>query len=196
MDEELIRTAAAFAADVHAGDLRKGTGADYFEGHLAPVAAIVRHAGGDAAQIAAAYLHDTAEDHGGQAMLDEVERRFGTDVAAMVRDLSDSLVDTGTGAEKAPWRQRKQAYIDALRAASIRSLEVAAADKLHNARSILDDHARIGDEIWNRFTVTDPAEHLWYYETLAELVVERLGSHPTATALRQVVDRLVAANRG
>ena len=193
MDEELIRAAASFAAEVHAGDVRKGSSTGYFEGHLAPVAAIVRHAGGDAAQVAAAYLHDTAEDHGGQPMLEELERRFGADVAGIVRDLSDSLVDTEAGGRKAPWRPRKQAYIDALRVAPIRSVEVAAADKLHNAGSVLGDHARIGDELWARFTTTDPAEHLWYYDTLAGLFVARLGPHPTAVALRQVVGRLTAS---
>lgn len=183
--------ARAFAAELHAGDVRKGSGVGYFEGHLAPVAEIVRRAGGDDEQVAAAYLHDAAEDHGGQATLDEIRRRFGADVAAMVEDLSDSLVDTEAGEEKAPWRERKQRYIDALGTKPIRSLEVAAADKLHNATSVLEDHARLGDDLWARFTVTDPAQQLWYYVTLTDVLTSRLGPHPTATALRQVVDRLV-----
>jgi (p)ppGpp synthase/HD superfamily hydrolase len=190
MAEDLVAAARALAAELHAGDLRKGSGVGYFDGHLAPVAEIVRRAGGDDAQVAAAFLHDAAEDHGGQATLDEIRSRFGGDVAAMVEDLSDSLVDTDAGEEKAPWRERKQRYIDALSTKPIRSLEVAAADKLHNATSILEDHARLGDELWARFTVTDPAQQLWCYDTLAAVLTSRLGPHPTATALRQAVDRL------
>ena len=190
MDEDLIARAASFAAELHAGEVRKGSRLPYFDAHLAPVASIVRGAGGDAEQVAAAYLHDAAEEQGGEATLGEIRRRFGDDVAAIVRDLSDSLVDTRAGEQKEPWHQRKQAYIDRLAGAPIRSLEVAAADKLHNATAILDDHARIGDEVWTRFTVADPAEQLWYYATLADLVDRRLGAHPTATALRQAVDRL------
>ena len=192
MDEDLIARAASYAAELHAGDLRKGSSRPYFDAHLVPVASIVRGAGGDAAQVAAAYLHDAAEEQGGEPTLEEIRRRFGDDVAAIVRDLSDSLVDTRAGEQKEPWRQRKQAYIDRLAGAPIRSLEVAAADKLHNATAILEDHARVGDEVWARFTVTDPAEQLWYYATLAELMVGRLGAHPTATALRQAVERLTA----
>ena len=191
MAEDLVAAARTFAAELHAGDLRKGSGVGYFDGHLVPVAEIVRRAGGDDAQVAAAFLHDAAEDHGGQATLDEIRRRLGGDVAAMVEDLSDSLVDTDAGEEKAPWRERKQRYIEALSTKPIRSLEVAAADKLHNATSILEDHARLGDDLWARFTVTDPAQQLWYYDTLAEVLTSRLGPHPTAAALRQAVDRLV-----
>ena len=192
MDEDLIARAASYAAELHAGDVRKGTRLPYFDAHLEPVASIVRGAGGDASQVAAAYLHDAAEEHGGAPTLEEIRRRFGDDVADIVRDLSDSLVDTRSGEQKEPWHQRKQAYVDRLAAAPIRSLEVAAADKLHNATAIVEDHARVGDAVWARFTVTDPAEQLWYYGTLADLVGSRLGAHPTATALRQVVERLAA----
>ena len=190
---DLVAQARAYAAEVHAGDTRKGSGEPYFEGHLEPVARIVRRAGGDSAQVAAAYLHDAAEDHGGQHRLDDIAVRFGGDVAAIVRDLSDSLVDTARGEEKAPWLERKQAYLESLAGKSIRSIEVAAADKLHNASSIRDDHARLGDALWERFTVADPAEHLWYYDRLADVIVTRLGQAPIAVALRQVVDELIVA---
>lgn len=187
-----MAAARAYAQELHAGDVRKGSAVPYFEGHLEPVAEIVRGAGGDDAQVAAAYLHDAAEDHGGQATLDDIAARFGPAVAEIVEHLSDSLVDTDAGDDKAPWDERKQQYVDALADKPVRSLEVAAADKLHNASSLLADLDRIGDEVWSRFTVTDPAKHLWYYRSLSDTISSRLGAHPTATALRQVVDRLAA----
>lgn len=190
---DLVEQARAYAAEVHAGDTRKGTGEPYFEGHLEPVARIVRRAGGDFAQVAAAYLHDAAEDHGGQHRLDDIAVRFGGDVAGIVRDLSDSLVDVDRGEEKAPWLERKRAYLESLADKSARSLEVAAADKLHNVTSMRDDYTRVGDALWERFTVSDPAEHLWYYDRLADVIGSRLGQAPTAVALRQVVDELIAA---
>lgn len=191
--EDLIEQARAYAAATHAADVRKGSGIPYFEGHLEPVAHIVAAAGGDAAQIAAAYLHDTAEDHGGQARLDEVTDRFGHEVGAIVADLSDSLADTDAGEDKAPWRPRKEAYIARLAEMPVRSVEVAAADKLHNATAVLDDLRRVGDTVWERFTVADPAAHLWYHRSVATVIGERLGPHPTATALAQVVDDLTVA---
>ena len=191
--EDLVGAARAYAQELHAGDVRKGSGIPYFEGHLEPVAEIVRRAGGDDAQVAAAYLHDAAEDHGGRATLDDITEHFGEDVAAIVEDLSDSLADIGAGEEKAPWDERKRGYIAALAEAPARSLEVAAADKLHNASALLADLERIGDAVWDRFTVHDPADHLWYHRSLADVLADRLGAHPTVTALRQVVDGLATA---
>jgi len=76
-DQDLVVAAADLARELHADDVRKGSGESYFEGHLAPVAAIVAADGGTAEQVAAAYLHDAAEDHGGQAQLDAIRARFG-----------------------------------------------------------------------------------------------------------------------
>ena len=189
-DQDLVVQAADLARELHAGDVRKGSGEPYFDGHLAPVAAIVAADGGTAVQVAAAYLHDAAEDHGGQAQLDVIRARFGDDVADIVRDLSDSLVDTTDGAEKQEWHERKRTYLAAMRAKPDSSLVVAAADKLHNATAILEDHERMGDELWARFTTGRAEDQRWYYETLAVTLAERLPGHPTVQRLVAVVARL------
>ena len=188
--DDLVERAADYARRVHSGDVRKGADVSYFEGHLAPVAEIVRGDGGDDIQIAAAYLHDAAEDHGGRGRLDDIAETFGPEVATIVRDLSDSLVDTEAGETKAPWRERKERYVASLSHKSRASLEVAAADKLHNVSSIVADHRRLGDELWERFTTSDPADHCWYYRSLADALVDRLPGHPTALALAEAVDEL------
>lgn len=189
---ELVERAAEYARDLHAGDVRKGTGDSYFAGHLEPVAAIVREAGGDDVQIAAAYLHDAAEDHGGQARLEDIRAEFGDAVAAIVGDLSDSLADTDAGEEKEPWRVRKERYVASLTHKDDASLVVAAADKLHNVTSIADDYASLGGALWSRFTTDDPADHRWYYRSLADGILERLPEHPTVHALERTVARLEA----
>lgn len=189
-DDELVARAAAYAKEVHAGDVRKGTGLPYFDGHLAPVAAIVAADGGSPVQVAAAYLHDAAEDHGGERRLAHIRERFGAEVADIVADLSDSLVDTTAGAAKAPWRERKEAYLEALRRKPEASLVVAAADKLHNATSIVDDHRELGDELWSRFTTGRADDQRWYYEALTEVLVDRLPDHPTVRRLVEAVRRL------
>lgn len=188
--DDLVAQAAAYARAVHAGDVRKGAGLPYFEGHLEPVAAIVDGDGGTPVQVAAAYLHDAAEDHGGQARLDDIRSRFGDDVADIVADLSDSLVDTTSGAAKAPWRERKVRYVATIATKPEASLAVAAADKLHNATSILEDHARLGDELWSRFTTASAHDQCWYYESLAEALARRLPAHPTVRRLVDVVAEL------
>lgn len=187
---DLVARAEAYARELHARDVRKGSGGPYFEGHLAPVAAIVRADGGTPVQIAAAYLHDAAEDHGGQARLDDIRARFGDEVADIVSDLSDSLVDTTGGAPKAPWHERKRSYVDKIRTRPDTSLVVAAADKLHNATAIVEEHAELGDELWSRFTTPHPEHHRWYYESMAAVLAERLPDHPTVVRLVEVVRRL------
>jgi (p)ppGpp synthase/HD superfamily hydrolase len=188
--QDLVVQAADHARELHAGDVRKGSGASYFEGHLAPVAAIVAADGGTPEQVAAAYLHDAAEDHGGQARLDAIRERFGDAVADIVGDLSDSLVDTTSGAQKQEWHERKQGYLAALGTKPDASLVVAAADKLHNATAILEDHERLGDDLWSRFTTGRAEDQRWYYETLAATLSERLPGHPTVQRLVVVVQRL------
>jgi (p)ppGpp synthase/HD superfamily hydrolase len=188
--QDLVVRAADYAREVHALDTRKGTGEPYFAGHLVPVAATVAADGGTPEQVAAAYLHDAAEDHGGQARLDDIRARFGDAVADIVADLSDSLVDTDAGEHKAEWHLRKQTYLAAMRTKPDASLAVAAADKLHNAISVLADHERLGDELWARFTTGSGADQRWYYESVAEVLAERLPGHPTVQRLVEVVRRL------
>lgn len=195
-DDDLVARAAAYAREVHAGDVRKGTGRPYFEGHLEPVAAIVAADGGTPEQVAAAYLHDAAEDHGGARRLADIRARFGAAVADIVADLSDSLVDTTAGAEKAPWRDRKVAYLAALGTKPESSLVVAAADKLHNATAIVEDHERLGDELWSRFTTGRAQDQRWYYESLAAVLHDRLPEHPTVVRLLDAVQRLVETTAG
>ena len=43
---------------------------------------------------------------------------------------------------------------------------VVALDKLDNARAILRDYRVHGPELWKRFSVHDPQQHLWYYRSL------------------------------
>ena len=185
----LVERAFTRAARQFEGVTRKQTEIPYLS-HLMSVAALVMEAGGDEVQVAAAFLHDSAEDKGGEAELERIEAEFGPEVAAIVRDLSDSLVDTTTGKIKEEWATRKQSYIDHLREAPERSLLVSAADKLHNARCILVDHRRDGDDVWNRFNEKDPARQLWYYRSLAEIFSVRLPGSPLTEELTRTVDEL------
>lgn len=81
-------------------------------------------------------------------------------------------------------------YLAALRTKPDTSLVVAAADKLHNATAIVEDHERVGDELWSRFTTGRAEDQRWYYETLAATLSERLPDHPTVQRLVAVVRRL------
>jgi GTP pyrophosphokinase len=154
--------ALAYATQMHAGQKRNATEIPYISHPLA-VASLVMDYGGGENEAIAALLHDVAEDCGGQAALDEIRRKFGSEVAEIVAGCTDSL-DTPKGA----WRPRKEKYVEHLRGAPGPVRLVAAADKLHNARSILKDYRSEGEAVWKRFSASNGDEVLWYYGALTQ----------------------------
>lgn len=183
--------ALAFAADVHRTQTRKGGDIPYL-GHLLSVAGLVIEAGGSEAQAAAALLHDAAEDQGGVEMLSRIEAAFGPEVAGIVSECSDTFETP-----KPPWRLRKQTYVEHLGSASDGALLVSMADKLDNARAMLRDLRSVGPVLWQRFSVSDPSEHMWYYRSLLA-VYESRSSSWLVDELRRVLDdmdQLISASR-
>lgn len=155
--------ALALAAELHAHQTRKGGDTPYL-GHLLSVAGLVIEAGGSETQAIAALLHDAAEDQGGEKTLALIRERFGEEVEAIVAACSDTFETP-----KPPWRKRKEAYLRHLAAEEPAAQLVSLADKVDNARAILRDFVLHGDELWERFSVRDPAQHLWYYRSLYEV---------------------------
>ena len=60
---------------------------------------------------------------------------------------------------------RKQKYIDDIATKPVEALLVSMADKLYNARAILEDFRALGDALWPRFTAGKDGT-LWYYRSL------------------------------
>jgi (p)ppGpp synthase/HD superfamily hydrolase len=157
---EKFEAALVYAARLHRDQTRKGSGIPYVN-HLMAVAAIVGENGGTEEEVVAALLHDAPEDHGGRARLEEIRERFGDDVAEIVAGCTDTYEDP-----KPAWRPRKEAYVAHVRTAPASVRLVSAADKLHNARSILADLRVSGDALWGRFAGGKEGT-LWYYRVLA-----------------------------
>jgi (p)ppGpp synthase/HD superfamily hydrolase len=176
-----------YAHDVHRGQRRKGTGIPYIA-HILGVTAIAIEYGADEDEAIGALLHDAAEDGGGEATLAEIRARFGDAVGEIVLGCSDSLVEDPE--DKLPWRDRKENYLAHLEKASASVCLVSAADKLHNVRSIIRDYREHGDEVWNRFQGRRDGT-LWYYETVAHVLLRRQYSQLTRD-LQQAVNELLA----
>ena len=166
-DFSLIERAFGLSAELHRDHFRKGGFIPYLS-HLWSVAALVLEHGGDDRQVAAALLHDAAEDQGGEPILDRIAAEVDAEVADLVRGLSDSLVDTTSGAAKEPWQVRREKYLAELPGADDRVLLVSACDKLHNLRSLLSDLRSQGTPVWDRFSERNPERHFWYYDSLLE----------------------------
>lgn len=185
------QAAFAYAADAHAGQCRKGTQIPYLS-HLAAVASLVMEAAADGDGdlpedyedlVIAGLLHDVVEDCGGPARLRDVRARFGDRVGDIVEHCTDAM--PAPGERKAPWPERKRAYLASLEHKDdYRALLVTAADKLHNTRAIVTDlrtYQRAGRspaEFWRRFVDDKPdakleervPEILWYYQALADVL--------------------------
>lgn len=186
---ERFDRALLYATHVHGGQARKGSGVPYVA-HLLAVAATVLEYDGDEDQAVAALLHDAVEDQGGQARLADIRHRFGDAVAAIVEACSDSIAETGK--PKAPWRERKEGYLEKLARAPATVLLVSLADKVHNARSILRDSRKPepGPAVWERFS--NPAElTLWYYRELGRAFQAYLPGQ-LADELVEIVETLTA----
>jgi hypothetical protein len=166
--------ALVYANQVHRGQIRKGTSIPYITHPLA-VCALVLEDGGSEAEAIAALLHDAAEDQGGKAELKRIRRRFGRKVARIVEGCSEPSKLKG----KDPgWKKRKKRALAHLAAEDDpRVLRVMLADKLHNARTILDDIRQVGDHVWDRFNAGRD-DQLWYYRRCVDAFRSRAHAWP------------------
>ena len=122
--------AQKFAFEAHKDQKRKYTGEPYFN-HCEEVANIVSSVEHTVEMIAAAYLHDTVEDCG--ILIEEIEQKFGTIVADLVRDLTDisQPEDGNRAARKAIDREHTAK-------ASPFAKTIKLADLISNSKSITE----------------------------------------------------------
>jgi (p)ppGpp synthase/HD superfamily hydrolase len=182
--------AVDYARTLHI-ERRKATSIPYMA-HLLGVASLVM---GEAGQVPfpvtedmviAALLHDAAEDHGGQTRIDDIRCNFGSEVARMVEGLSDTFVEDPC--QKEDWDLRKKSYFQRLPAESPETQLISAADKLYNARTILDEHRAIGSKVWDRFHRSRDHQ-LWYFKELLK-VFKSAGTNRIVEELERVVNKL------
>ena len=184
---EKFESALLYATQLHRYQERKGSGVPYVT-HLLAVASIVGENGGTEDEVVAALLHDAPEDMGGGERLDDIRKRYGDVVAGIVEGCTDTYEDP-----KPAWRPRKERYVAHVAEAPRSVRLVSAADKLHNARSILADLGAVGEELWGRFTGGKEGT-LWYYRALVD-AYEKTGKDPLVEELDRVVGELEALAR-
>ena len=191
-----FRKALTWAAKLHQRQHRKGKPQVPYVSHLLGVTAIVLEAGGTETEAVAALLHDAIEDQ--QVTDADISRRFGPRVVDIVRGCTDDLVAPGDDPEQADdvtphrttesWAARKAAYLDHLATVDDPSiLLVTGADKLHNARAIVDD-LLTSPPAWTVFNAA-PVNQLEYYASLRKVLVHRL-PESLGRELRAAVDEM------
>lgn len=130
LDEEPVRAAYEYAKEKHEGQFRS-SGEPYYT-HPVEVASILAELKMDPATIITAILHDTIEDT--DATYEEVEKKFGTEVADLVNGVSKlTRIESQTleGKQAENFRKLLLAMSE-----DIRVLLVKLADRLHNMRTI------------------------------------------------------------
>jgi (p)ppGpp synthase/HD superfamily hydrolase len=173
---DVINHALAFAAKHHDRQVRKGTKLPYLT-QPANVAIILTRYGRDSDTVVAGILHDVIEDcvrdgYTREMLEQRIGDKFGprvleTVLAVTYRRNDDDGVELSGD-------ERKADYLERLADASEDARWVCAADKIHNASSVISDLARTVDPqtIWARFGGGRAATARWYrqvYERLDEL---------------------------
>ena len=128
-DIVLVAQAADYAARQHIAQRRKGERAEPYINHLTEVMVLLAEAtgGDDATLLAGGLLHDTLEDT--DATYEDLEQRFGPEVAALVAEVTDD--------KSLPKEERKRLQIEKTPAKSRRAKLLKLADKTSNLRGLV-----------------------------------------------------------
>jgi (p)ppGpp synthase/HD superfamily hydrolase len=130
---------------LHKDQVRKGSVPLPYVSHLFAVAMIAVDYTNDEDVLITALLHDTLED------TDYTPDELQTDFGGKVREYVEALTEPAdTDKKKYSWKETKEMYAKHLRKAPQEALLVAAADKIHNMRAMVeeyyDDHSRFMKE--------------------------------------------------
>ena len=165
-----IEQAIRAAAILHKNQVRKGSAPLPYVTHPYAVAMIVSDYTDDEDTIIASLLHDTIEDT--DYTFEELQQDFGPMVRTYVEGITQAPgVDTEEGYES--WTQQKKAYVETLKEAPVPSLLVAAADKIHNMRSVIeeyyDNYARFRGDFGGTFN-----DRIMVYQKISNVLNRRL----------------------
>ena len=162
-----VEQAIKAAAILHQDQLRKGSVQLPYVTHLIAVMMITRDYTDDENTLVAALLHDTLEDT--DYTIDELKEDFGETVAELVQTLTEPR---RTGDTKMPWIEVKKTYAKQLRKGPQAAIVIAAADKIHNFRSTVEEYFTEHDRFLKDFG-TNLDARLKAYHTIANAINSR-----------------------
>jgi len=180
-----IEQAIVRATLLHQNQKRKMNDIPYIV-HPYAVAFLLAHYSDDEDVIIAGLMHDTLEDvpRYTEANLRE---EFGDRVCRIVKEVTEAYTEEEKEhpyRRAESWLARKEGYLKYLQDDSQEALLVAAADKIHNMRSFLDEYQTHGDMIWEEFR-TNKEKMLWFYGEATAIIEKRL-HHPLSEELRRI----------
>lgn len=130
-----IEQALRAATILHKDQVRKGSVPIPYVSHLFAVAMIAIDYVDDEDILIAALLHDTLED------TDYTAKELEDDFGGKVREIVEALTEpANTEHKEYSWKESKALYAKQLRKAPQESLLIAAADKIHNMRAMVEEY--------------------------------------------------------
>lgn len=163
-----IEQAIKAAALLHQDQVRKGDVPLPYVTHLVAVMMILRDYTSDEDTLVAALLHDTLEDTDYTAK--ELENDFGKQVCVYVEAVTEPMFD---GDEKLSWIESKRRYSEQLKRAPIEAVMIAAADKCHNFRSMVEEYYQQPERFTRDFGPKHDAR-IEAYQRIANTINSRL----------------------
>ena len=159
-----IELAIRAASILHKNQLRKGNVGLPYVSHLFAVATILMDYTDKEDVIITALLHDTLED------TDYTAKELQEDFGGKVREYVEAITEPQDNKNQTySWKERKQLYAKHLRKAPAESLLVAAADKIHNMRTIVeeyyDEHGRFMKEFQGSLD-----DRIMVYQEIANII--------------------------
>lgn len=141
LESDLVRSAFAFACDVHGGHVRKAGGGEY-AAHPVEVAHMLYEQGFGEAFVAAGLLHDVVEDT--CWTVEDMEERFGGEVSVLVDVLTeDKRVEE--------YMRRKAIHRAKVEETGMPAAAIYAADKLANLRALRAAYREQGEAVGRHF---------------------------------------------
>lgn len=171
-----LNQAIIFAAQCHAGQLRKGTTLPYIL-HPLETMQILSVMQADTNLLIAGLLHDVLEDT--HTTAEQITQQFGPEVLALVQEHSENKADS--------WLNRKLRAIQMLEQADLPQKMLALADKLSNLRSIARDYQAVGDELWERFHAPKEKQ-AWYYNGILNALAPLQDLEATADLYEELTE--------
>jgi len=163
-----IEQAIRAATILHHEQQRKGLMPYPYVTHLLSVAFILQEYTNDEEVIIAGLLHDTLEDTDYTEA--ELTEDFGERVCTMVKTVTEPTEIHG---RKATWVEKKQHYAQQLKNGPKEAVIIAAVDKIHNFRSMVeeyyDDHVRFLQDFGRHLD-----ERIDEYQSIANIINTRI----------------------
>lgn len=176
--EQAIRAASV----LHKDQIRKGSMPFPFVTHLVATAFTLMDYTTDEDVIVAALLHDTLEDT--DYTFEELQEDFGARVADIVLTLTEQKLSP----QGAPvtWKERKLSYARQIKRGPEEALLIAAADKIHNFRTVVEDYSDAHDRFYQDFGKNFD-DRLEVYQVIANAINSRL-QNPILAEFNHVFD--------